>query len=171
MFLSIENGEKDIPFDAGCFHCLDQLDFAKFAVRALEVPETEKRTFPVVGSRPWKADEIINLCERLSGKDAKISRLPLSILRLMRRVTRFFQWSQNASERLAFAEVLASGEPLDAPMEEVYQVFGLDPKETTTLETYMQEYFNRILKKLKEIDYEKNKTKKKKKTPFKSVSQ
>ncbi len=146
-------------------------DIAKFAVRALEVPETEKRTFPVVGSRPWKADEIINLCERLSGKDAKISRLPLSILRLMRRVTRFFQLSQNASERLAFAEVLASGEPLDAPMEEVYQVFGLDPKETTTLETYMQEYFNRILKKLKEIDYEKNKTKKKKKTPFKSVSQ
>ena len=116
-----------------------------------------------MGTRAWGAYEIINLCEKLSGEDAKISRLPLGFLRLMRRITRFFQWGQNASDRLAFAEVLASGDPLDAPMEEVYQIFGLDPKETTTLEAYLQDYFGRILKKLKEIDYQKNKNKKKKK--------
>ncbi|MGF1480685.1 MAG: SDR family oxidoreductase [Cyanophyceae cyanobacterium] len=149
---------------------MDTQDVAKFAVRALEVPETQQQSFPVVGTRAWGAYEIINLCERLSGREAKISRLPLGFLRGMRRLTRFFQWSRNASDRLAFAEVLASGKSLDAPMEEVYQVFGLDPQETTTLETYMREYFNRILKKLKEIDYEKNKNKKKKKTPFKSKS-
>ena len=63
-----------------------------------------------------------------------------------------------------FAEVLASGKPQDAPMEEVYQTFGLDPQETTTLEEYMKEYFSRIMKKLKEIDYEKNKGNKKKGT-------
>ena len=143
-------------------------DIAKFAIRALEVPETEKRSFPVVGTRAWSAYEIIKLCERLSGREAKISRLQVGFLRLMQKVTRFFQWGQNASERLAFAEVLASGEPLDAAMDEVYQVFGLDSQETTTLEVYLQEYFGRILKKLKEIDYEKNKKKKKKKTPFKS---
>ena len=143
-------------------------DIAKFAVQTLKVPETEKQSFPVVGTRAWGAYEIINLCERLSGRDAKISRLPLGVLRFTRRFTRFFMWGQNASDRLAFAEILASGKPLDAPMDEVYQVFGLDPQETTTLEAYMQEYFNRILKKLKEIDYEKNK--KKKKTPFKSKS-
>jgi hypothetical protein len=57
-------------------------------------------------------------------------------------------------------------------MDEVYEVFGLDPKETTTLEAYLQEYFSRIMKKLKEIDFEKSKTKKKskKKTPFKTKS-
>ncbi|MGK7914883.1 MAG: SDR family oxidoreductase [Prochloraceae cyanobacterium] len=144
-------------------------DIAKFAVRALEVPETENRTFPVVGTRAWGAYEIIKLCEELSGREAKISQAPLGLLRLMRQITRFFQWTQNASDRLAFAEVLATGTTLDAPMEEVYEVFGLDPKETTTLEAYMQDYFNRILKKLKEIDYEKNKAKKRqKKTPFKT---
>ena len=79
----------------------------------------------------------------------------------MRRITRFFQWSQNASDRLAFAEVMASGNSLDAPMEEVYKTFELDPAETTTLESYLQEYFSRIMQKLKEIDYEKNKNKKK----------
>ena len=147
---------------------MDTQDIAKFAVRTLEVPETEKQTFPVVGSRAWSTEEIINLCEQLSGRNAKISRLSLGVLRLMRRITRFFKWSQNASDRFAFAEVLANGNPLDAPMEEVYQVFGLDPQETTGLETYLKDYFGRILKKLKEIDYEQNK--RKKKTPFKSKS-
>lgn len=143
-------------------------DIAKFAVRALTVPATEKKTFPVVGTKAWGAYEIMNLCENLAGKNAKISRISLTILGLMRRITRFCEWGQNTADRLAFAEVLASGQPLDAPMEEVYQTFDLDPKDTTTLEEYMQEYFNRIMKKLKEIDYEKNKGKKKGKIPYRN---
>ena len=142
-------------------------DIAKFAIRALEVPETEKQTFPLVGTRAWEAYEIINLCERLSGETARISRASMGLLRLMRGVTRFFKWGQNAADRFAFAEVLASGKPLNASMEKTYQVFGIDPAETTTLEGYMQEYFSRIMKKLKEIDYEKNKNKKKRKKPTK----
>jgi uncharacterized protein YbjT (DUF2867 family) len=138
-------------------------DIAKFAIRALSVPATAKKTFPVVGTKAWGAYEVINLCENLSSKTARISRVSLTVLGLMRRVTRFFEWGQNTADRLTFAEVLANGKPLDASMEEVYTTFGLDPKETTTLEEYMKEYFGRIMKKLKEIDYEKNKGKKKKK--------
>ena len=144
-------------------------DIAKFAVRALSVPETEKKTFPVVGTKAWGAYEIMNLCENLSGKNTRISRISLTVLGLLRRVTRFCEWGQNTADRLTFAEVLASGKPLDAPMEDVYETFGLDPEKTTTLEEYMKEYFGRIMKKLKEIDYEKNKGKKKKaKIPYRN---
>ena len=144
-------------------------DIAKFAVRALSVPATEKKTFPVVGTKAWGAYEIMNLCENLSGKNSRISRISLTVLGLLRRVTRFCEWGQNTADRLSFAEVLASGKPLDAPMDEVYKTFELDPKETTTLEEYMKEYFSRIMKKLKEIDYEKNKGKKKKgKIPYRN---
>ena len=144
-------------------------DIAKFAVRALSVPATEKKTFPVVGTKAWGAYEIMNLCENLSGKTSRISRISLTVLGLLRRVTRFCEWGQNTADRLSFAEVLASGKPLDAPMDEVYKTFDLDPKETTTLEEYMKEYFSRIMKKLKEIDYEKNKGKKKKgKIPYRN---
>lgn len=151
---------------------MDTQDVAKFAVRALEVPETVNQTFPVVGTRAWEAYEIIRLCERLTGKDGKVARLPINFLRGMRRFLRFFQWGWNVSDRLTFTEVLATGKAMNAPMDDVYKVFGLDPKETTTLETYLQDYFSRIMKKLKEIDFEKNKAKKqaKKKTPFKSKS-
>ena len=144
-------------------------DIAKFAIRALSVQATEKQTFPVVGSKAWGAYEIVNLCENLGDKRARISRVSLAVLGLMRRITRFCEWGQNTADRLTFAEVLASGKPLDAPMDEVYETFGLDAKETTTLEEYMQEYFSRIMKKLKEIDYEKNKGKKKKgKIPYRN---
>lgn len=148
---------------------MDTQDIAKFAVRALSVPETEKQTFPVVGSRAWSADEIINLCERLSGREARVTRMPINLLRTVRRLSRFFQWGWNVADRLAFTEVLATGKPLTASMDEVYPIFGLDPQKTTTLESYLQEYFSRILKKLKELDYEETKTKKQtpKKTPFK----
>jgi uncharacterized protein YbjT (DUF2867 family) len=144
-------------------------DIAKFAIRSLSVPETENKSFPVVGTRAWSGDEIVGLCERLSGKEAKVIRSPLGLLRTVRKIARFFQWSWNVADRLAFVEVLATGKTLTASMDDVYPVFGLDPKETTTLEEYMQEYFSRIMKKLKELDYEKEKSSKmqsKRKIPF-----
>lgn len=153
---------------------MDTQDIAKFAIRTLSVPETQKKAFPVVGTRPWSAEEIISLCERLSGKEARITRMPINLLRTVRRFIRFFQWGWNVADRLEFTEVLASGKPLNAPMDEVYQVLGLDKEQTTTVESYLQDYFSRIMKKLKELDYEKNKSKKKKekskKTPFKQSS-
>jgi hypothetical protein len=80
-----------------------------------------------------------------------------------------FKWTLNIADRLAFAEVLASGKELNAPMQEVYEVFGLDQAQNTNLQSYLSEYFSRILTKLKEIGYEKNKNKKKqKKSPFKT---
>lgn len=168
----LDNQAVWITGDSSPIAYMDTQDVAKFAVRALEIPETQNKTFPVVGTRAWGGYEIIRLCERLSGKDAKIARLPLGFLRGVRRVVRFFQWGWNVADRLSFTEVLATGKALDAPMAEVYEVFGLDPKETTTLESYLQEYFGRIMKKLKEIDFEKNKAKKasKKRTPFKTKS-
>jgi uncharacterized protein YbjT (DUF2867 family) len=144
---------------------MDTQDIAKFAIRALSVPETEKKAFPVVGSRPWSAYEVIRLCERLSGQEAKVARMPIGLLRATQRIARFFQWGWNVADRLAFTEVLATGKPITAPMEEVYQIFGLNPQETTTLEVYMQDYFGRIMKKLKELNYQQTKNKEKRTYP------
>ncbi len=166
----LENQPVWVTGESSPIAYMDTQDIAKFAIRALSVPETQKQAFPIVGTRAWSAEEIISLCERLSGKEARVTRMPVNLLRTMRSMLRFFQWGWNVADRLAFTEVLASGRPLNAPMDEVYQVFGFDPKDTTTLETYLQEYFSRIMKKLKELDYEKNKKKKDKKTPFKKVN-
>ncbi|MBD1911534.1 MULTISPECIES: SDR family oxidoreductase [unclassified Leptolyngbya] len=140
---------------------MDTQDLAKFAVQALSVPETVNRTFPVVGTRAWGAYEIIRLCERLSGQEARIWRMPRGLLRGVESTARFFQWGWNLADRLAFTDVIASGKPLTASMEETYRVFGINPAELTTLESYLQEYFSRIMKKMKEVESERQKAKEK----------
>jgi nucleoside-diphosphate-sugar epimerase len=140
---------------------MDTIDIAKFAVAALKAPDTVGQSFPVVGARAWSADEIIKLCERQSGKESKITRMPIGVLRGARQVARFFQWTWNIADRLAFTEVIATGKPLTASMEGVYTAFGLEQSEMTTLEAYMQEYFSRILKKLKEVEFAQEQAKKK----------
>lgn len=144
---------------------MDTQDIAKFAVKALTTPATVNRTFPLAGPRAWGAYEIIRLCERKCGQSSRVSRISLDLLRVIRKIAYFFQWGWNFADRLAFVEVVSGTQPLDAPMDEVYSAFGINPEEISTLEDYMQEYFSRIMKKLKELDYDRDKASKKK-LPF-----
>ena len=151
--------------EAGAIAYMNSQDIAKFAVKALKLSAAENKTFPLAGVRAWGAYEIIRLCERLSEQNANVSTMPPALLRAARKVAAFFQWTWDLADRLAFTEVSASGKTLDAPMEEVYETFGIDKSEITTLEDYLQEYFTRILKKLKELDFESSRDAKKK-VPF-----
>ena len=54
---------------------MDTQDIAKFAIRSLSVPETERQAFPIVGTRAWSADEIIRLCEQSSGRESRVTRM------------------------------------------------------------------------------------------------
>jgi uncharacterized protein YbjT (DUF2867 family) len=140
-------------------------DVARFAVAALKCPATVRGVFPVVGPRAWTTGEITQLCERYSGKEARVFRVPPLLLQLLQAVTGFFEASLNVAERLAFAEVVGGGEPLDAPMDASYAAFGLDPAETTRLEDYLKEYYDTILRRLREMESDLDKEAKKK-LPF-----
>jgi len=140
-------------------------DVARFAVAALERPETVRQAFPVVGPRAWTTGEITQLCERYSGREARMFRVPPVLLQLMQSITGFFEASLNVAERLAFAEVVGGGEPLTAEMEASYAAFGLDAAETTRLEDYLKEYYDTILRRLREMESDLDKEAKKK-LPF-----
>lgn len=144
---------------------MDTQDIARFAIACLDNPDTVNQSFPLAGTRPWEAYEIIRLCERYSGQSARVSRMPVGLLRAVKKLTSYFQWGWNLADRLAFTEVIVGDKPITAPMDEVYQTFHIDPSEITTLEAYMGEYFSRIMKKLKELDYDRDKASRKK-LPF-----
>nr|YP_010835284.1 hypothetical protein ycf39 [Cryptomonas gyropyrenoidosa]WFQ82959.1 hypothetical protein ycf39 [Cryptomonas gyropyrenoidosa] len=137
---------------------IDTQDVAKFTLRSLSVADTTKRRFPLVGVKSWNSQEIVELCERLSGQPAFVNKVPLQILQFLRALTGFFEWGKNISDRLSFAEVLVTGPDMTADMSEVYRILSLDPSDTSTLERYFQDYFGRILKRLKELNDEKEKT-------------
>lgn len=133
---------------------MDTLDIAKFTVKSLSRPCMERSKLPLVGDRSWSSLEIIELCEKLSGQRSKISRIPIQVLQIAKDFTGFFQWGWNISERLAFAEVLVKGDGFTASMDEVYSLFKMSPQDIVPLEEYLQEYFSRVMNKLKTLNYQ-----------------
>lgn len=130
---------------------MDSQDVARMTMAALRSEKTEQKTITLAGPRAWTSQEVIALCERLAGQDAKVTTVPVSVLKFTRQITRFFQWTTDVADRLAFSEVLSGNKVFSAPMTDTYSLLGMDPKETTTLELYLQEYYSQILKKLKDL--------------------
>jgi len=130
---------------------LDTQDVAKMTLAAVRRDEAANKIMTLAGPKSYSVREVIALCEKLGGAEAKVSNVPVGLLKFTRAFTRFFQWSSAASDRLAFAEVLASGIKFEADMTETYKTLGMSEDEVTTLEQYLEEYFSKILKKLKEV--------------------
>ena len=133
---------------------MDTQDIAKFCLRSLQIPQTQNQTFFLSGSRGWLSSEIINLCEQLAGQQAKIQRVPLFLLKFVSRFFGFFEWGQNISDRLAFAEILNTENNFSKPNIDLYKIFKIDPSEIIQLDDYFLEYFIRLLKRLRDINFE-----------------
>ena len=140
-------------------------DVARFAVAALNRPETIRNSFPVVGPKAWNSGELVQFCERCSDKSARVFRMGPAPILALKAIASFFEPAVNVAERLAFAEVTGSGQSLDAPMDSTYAAFGLDSSETTEMESYLREYYDTILKRLREMEADLDKDAKKK-LPF-----
>jgi hypothetical protein len=65
----------------------------------------------------------------------------------------FFEWGQNISERLAFSEILDTKNNFSKSIFDIYQVFKIDVSETIQLDDYFLEYFIRLLKRLRDINF------------------
>ena len=133
---------------------MDTQDIAKFCLRSLQIPQTKNQTFFLSGSKGWVSSEIIKLCEQLAGQRAKVQRVPLVILKLVSRFFGFFEWGQNISDRLAFAKILTTENNFSNSTFDLYKMFKIDPSELIQLDDYFLEYFIRLLKRLRDINFE-----------------
>ena len=79
--------------------------------------------------------------------------VPINLLKFVRILTNSFQWTWNISERLAFTEVLTMNYQLDISVNEAYDLLNINNNTVTKLEEYLQEYFTKVMKKLKELNY------------------
>jgi uncharacterized protein YbjT (DUF2867 family) len=129
-------------------------DIAKFCLRSLQIPQTVNQTFFLNGLKGWVSSEIINLCEQLAGKSAKVQRIPLIILKFVSSFFGFFEWGQNISDRLAFVEILNTENNVAKSTFDLYKMFKIDPSEIVQLDDYFLEYFIRLLKRLRDINFE-----------------
>ena len=133
---------------------MDTQDIAKFCLRCLQLPQTANQTFFVSGLKGWLSSEIINLCEQLAGQTAKVQTVPSFVLKLVSNFFGFFEWGQNISDRLAFVEILNVENNVSKSTVELYKTFKIDPVEIVQLDDYFLEYFIRLLRRLRDINFE-----------------
>jgi uncharacterized protein YbjT (DUF2867 family) len=133
---------------------MDTQDIAKFSMRALQIPQTMNQTFFLSGLKGWVSSEIIILCEQLAGQTARVQRVPLIILKLVSNFFGFFEWGQNISDRLAFVEILNAENNFSKSTFDLYKLFKVDSEEIVQLDDYFLEYFIRLLKRLRDINFE-----------------
>lgn len=128
---------------------LDTQDAAISIVNNLTQYDTGTKTVALIGKRFWTSEEIVALCERLSGKTAKVFYIPSLLLSALSRFLRFFEFTWNISDRLQFSELNNAETKTTGPIPEVTWT-----TERLGLENYLQEYFGKIMKKLKETNYQ-----------------
>lgn len=130
---------------------IDTQDVAKFVIKSLLIKNTRNSTFPLGGRSKWTSWQIVELCEKLSGQKSRISKVPVFILQLLRKVTKLFQWTWGISERLAFTNLLLEKQLFNLSLSSVYDIFHVYDYDLNSLEDYLQEYFSSILQRMKEL--------------------
>merc|ERR1712232_136452 len=126
---------------------MDKQDIARITLAALRRPETNGKTLNLAGPKAWTTEEVIDLCEKFSeGSKAKVIKVPVWLLNATRKFLSCFQWARDASDRLAFTDIVKKNSVIAADMDETYELLGLNPSNTLTLDTYLGDYYNKIIK-------------------------
>jgi len=150
----LENLPIWITNEKTCVSYMDTQDIAKFCLQSLQLPKARNQIFFLGGPKGWLSSEIIKLCEQLAGQSAKVKTISVSILKVSSQILGFFEWGQNISDRLAFAEILNVENNFSKSTFDLYKTFKIDPSEIIQLDDYFLEYFIRLLKRLKDINFE-----------------
>jgi len=130
---------------------LDTQDAARMTLAALKSDKTLNKTISLAGPQSYSISQVIEMCAVKADQEANVKQVPMLGLQALRVVASWFQWSAEASDRLAFAELMGKSVNVEVPMDETYELLGLDPADTTNLDTYLDDFYARILKKLKEV--------------------
>jgi nucleoside-diphosphate-sugar epimerase len=133
---------------------IDTQDIARFCIRALQLSKAKNKVFILGGPKSWLSFDIIKLCEKLAGQSANVNQIPIFILKLFTNIIGYFEWGQNISDRLRFVEILNSENSFSNSIFHLYDIFKIDKNEILKLEDYFLEYFIRLLKRLKDINFE-----------------
>jgi uncharacterized protein YbjT (DUF2867 family) len=127
---------------------IDTQDAAKLVISTLKEKQEKNEQYYLVGSKAWSPEEIIDFCEKLSGEKAKISYIPTILLGAIKNIFRSLEFTWNIADRLEFSEIFRETGNKKNP-----NYKSLETDELLSLEQYLKEYFVKIFKKLKEINY------------------
>nr|YP_009675034.1 photosystem I assembly protein Ycf39 [Rhizochromulina marina]QDH81885.1 photosystem I assembly protein Ycf39 [Rhizochromulina marina] len=154
--------------DATSINYLNSQDIAKFCLRGLQIEESQNKTFALTGKKTWLSSDIIKLCETLSGQTAQIRYVPILSLKILRSLFGFSKWGWPIHDRLAFSEILSTVSKfgLETSLVNICKLFQIHFEDILSLEDYFQEYFETMLDKLRNLNYDQTQATKRKDLTF-----
>ena len=128
---------------------IDAQDIANIILGSIISLPLEKRRIPLITNEVWSCQEIIKLCEKYSGQKAKTVFATNTLLQIFASFFGLFQWSWSLSEQLKL---------VDSTNITIDNFINKYKKSTKfgSLEIYLKDYFNVMLKKLKEFNIKKS---------------
>ena len=169
--------------DSSFISYIDTRDIAKHCAQMLLcdhlLKNKKENTIKLTDKNNWNSKTIISLCEELSGQSAKIKFIPLLFLSTIKNLMLFSKWTWEIHDRLAFSEVLSNklnsqeNNTINASfysntsnlIDEKFSIQQQNLK-NLSLEIYFEDYFENILKKLRDLNYDQNQIAKRKDLTF-----
>jgi hypothetical protein len=142
---------------------IDTQDVARLTLKALDRPDLIGRTITLAGPESWTSTEVIDLCESVlleqhkTKQQAKVTRVPVWLLKATRIVLSGFQWTEDVADRLAFTETVRQDSTV-VENDEALELLDVDNSQILTLEEYLKDYYSKIMPKLKEVRAESRQT-------------
>jgi len=142
---------------------IDTQDVAKLTIRALTRPDLISRTITLAGRESWTSTEVISLCESVlmdqhkTNQQAKVTSVPVWLLKATRVILSGFQWTEDVADRLAFTETVRQDSNV-LENNDALELLGVDRSQILTLREYLEDYYNKIMPKLKEVRAESRQT-------------
>jgi nucleoside-diphosphate-sugar epimerase len=149
-------------------------DIAKIFVKLMLIKNNFQKEkvgniLQINGPKLWNSNEIILLCEEISGQSAILETIKLSDLwklNIFKNIFQFSKWSWDYYDNLKFIDILSKDSDLKENNNKINYQIKIYKEDMTFLENYMEEYFETMLQKLKNINYDQNKIIKRKNLTF-----
>lgn len=143
-------------------------DVARICFKSLLAISSNSLTIPVVNKKAWLSNDIISLCEQLSGLKANVSTIPIIFLSGISLLFRFSKWGWPIQDRLAFSSLLYSqqNDETDILFNKLCQEINVTEDNFLGLEEYLQEYFELMLVRLRDLNYDQTQATKRKDLTF-----
>jgi|AntAceMinimDraft_11_1070367.scaffolds.fasta_scaffold03088_9 uncharacterized protein YbjT (DUF2867 family) len=161
--ISTTQDSKSIAF-------IDTRDIAKCCTKSLnnldfkEQKSNQNSIISLFGPKNWTSQEIIKLCEEFSGQSAKVTFTSLFTLSFIKAIMLFSKWTWEIHDRLAFSEIFSSPNEKESNLQTTVSDFN--SQNFLTLESYLEDYFENMLKKLRDLNYDQNQITKRKDLTF-----
>jgi nucleoside-diphosphate-sugar epimerase len=137
----------------------------KFLIYTEKFSNFESNIIELNGPKNLTSDNIIQLAQEFAGIKANITFIPFFIFSFVKNFMVLSKWGWEVHDRLAFAELLLNNQNSTSALN-VSNNFKVYKDDLLSLDDYFEEYFQGMLKKLKDLNYDQAQVSKRKNLIF-----